>query len=117
MELTIKITITQDTNGNIIIGDIKQEVDTHVIVDADFVLTESHKTYNYVSIGKYSPLQLPLGENIQVMYNEILVTTHTHRSQRNRIDRLKKILDNFTVGERVRIHWDAANKIITFEKV
>lgn len=117
MELTIKIQINVDEHGNVVIGDVTHEIDNHVIVEADFFLSESQKNYNYVAIGKFSPLQLPMGENVKVVYKDIFVLTHTHRSQRNRIDGLKKILDNFAVGDQISVCWDATKKEIIFEKV
>lgn len=116
MELTIKIQINTDSNGNIIIGDISQAVDTSTITKGDFFLSESQKQYNYVALGKNSSIQLPRNENIKVIFNDITVLTHTHRSQLNRIDGLKKILENFVFGEQIFVFWDASKKTVTFKK-
>ncbi len=116
MELTIKIQINTDSNGNIVIGDISPTIDTSPIVEGDFFLSESQKQYNYVAIGKDSPIQLPRSENIKAIYNDVIVLTHTHRSQLNRIDGLKKILENFDFGEQIFVFWDASKKTITFKK-
>ncbi len=116
MELTIKIQINTDSNGNIVIGEINQTVDTATIVEGDFFLSESQKRYSYVAIGKTSPIQLPRKENIKVIFNDTIVLTHTHSSQLNRIDGLKKILENFDIGERVFVFWNAHEKTVTFKK-
>jgi antitoxin component of MazEF toxin-antitoxin module len=117
MELTIKIQITVDKQGNIVVGDVTHDIDVHVVTKTDFFLSESQKMYNYVAIGKFSALQLPMGENVKVVYEDIIVLTHTHRSQRNRIDGLKKILDKFEAGNQINVSWDAAKKELIFEKV
>lgn len=59
MELKIKIQIYTDSNGNIVIGDVVQAIDTATIIEGDFFLSESQKKYNYVSMGKTSPIRLP----------------------------------------------------------
>lgn len=74
------------------------------------------KKYNYVSIGKTSPIQLPKNTNIKVLFNGLIVLTHTHSSQLNRIDGLKKILDNFDVGEQIFVLWDASKKTVILKK-
>ncbi|MFG6369372.1 MAG: hypothetical protein K1W16_13335 [Lachnospiraceae bacterium] len=116
MELTIKIQINTDSNGNIVIGDINQTVNTAAIVEGDFFLSESHKKYNYVAIGKSSPIQLPKNQNIKVIFDDVIALTHTHSSQINRIDKLKKILDHFDIGEQIHVSWNANEKIVTFKK-
>lgn len=115
MELTIKIQINTDQDGNIVVGDIAQTIDVAPITKGDFFLSESQKKYNYVAIGKNSPIQLPKAENIKVVFNDIFVLTHTHSSQLNRIDGLKKILDNFKIGEQIFVSWDASKKTVTFK--
>lgn len=116
MELTIKMQISTDENGNIRIGNIVQTIDSASIVEGDFFLSESQKRYNYVSLGKNSPVQLPKCQDIKVVFDDIIALTHTHSSQLNRIDGLRKILDNFDVGERVFVSWDAPEKTVTFKK-
>ena len=116
MELTIKIQINTDSDGNIIIGDVVQAIDTATTVEGDFFLSESQKKYNYVAIGKTSPIQLPKNKNIKVVYNDIIVLTHSHSSQLNRIDGLKNILNHFEVGEQILVFWDVSKKTITFKK-
>ena len=116
MQLTIKIQINTDSNGNVVIGDVVQTIDTATIIEGDFFLSESQKKYNYVAIGKTSPVQLPKNTNLKVVFNDIIVPTHSHSSQLNRIDGLKKILDHFEVGEQILVSWDAIKKTVTFKK-
>ncbi len=81
-----------------------------------FTITEAQKKYNYISFPKNSPVVLPINRNITVQYkptgDEIRV--HTHRSQANRCDGMKQILENYNVGDAVTLTWEPQRDLLIF---
>ena len=83
-----------------------------------FVVTPSMKEYNYISIGTGSRVQIPLYKDINVKSNWTgTLRRRTHKSQKNRMDKMKDILDGLTVGERVEEQYDSSNNEVTYKKI
>ena len=83
-----------------------------------FVVTPSMKEYNYISIGTGSRVQIPLYKDINVKSNWTgTLRRRTHKSQKNRMDKMKDILDGLTVGERVEVQYDSSNNEVTYKKI
>lgn len=83
-----------------------------------FVVTPSMKEYNYISIGTGSRVQIPPYKDINVKSNWTgTLRRRTHKSQKNRMDKMKDILDGLTVGERVEVQYDSSNNEVTYKKI
>lgn len=83
-----------------------------------FVVTPSMKEYNYISIGTGSRVQIPPYQDINVKSNWTgTLRRRTHKSQKNRMDKMKDILDGLTVGERVEVQYDSSNNEVTYKKI
>ena len=73
-------------------------------------LTESQKKYNYISLGRRSPIQLGKDMPVTVIHeaSKTTVSVRTHKTQLNRIDRMKPILDNYNVHDTIRFRWNSS---------
>ena len=117
-ELTQKTILSIDTCGNTTVLSTTSSIvpiSTQIIRDS-IVITQSQKNYNYLTLGKYSHIQLNHATPITVKFGETIVKTRTHKTQLNRFDRMKPILENFSVGEEIAVSWDSSTNTIEFTK-
>ena len=115
-ECISKTTYSIDATGNVQILNTESTVDlisTETVI-ARFSLTESHKQYNYISLGKYSQIQLPKFMPITVVRGNELINVRTHKTQLNRIDRMKKILEYYNPGDIIEVIWDRNENTLKF---
>ena len=73
-------------------------IETNTINDS-IIITQSHKDYNYLTLGKHSRIQLTHATPITVKFENTIVKARTHKTQRNRFDKMKPILNHVSVGE------------------
>lgn len=106
---------TPHGSTTIISSESKVEPLEPIIITDQFKLTQSHKDYNYITLGKYSRIQLTKGSNITVKHGDEFVNIRTHKTQLNRCDSVKKILSSYTVGDIINVKWD--NSTSTLELV
>lgn len=107
-----------DSNGNVTILSSTNQilpVANESFTDS-FIVTESQKKYNYITLGKYSQIQLLYATPITVKYEKTIAKLRTHKTQLNRIDKMKPFLENFQVGDEVKVTWDTSSNILTLSK-
>lgn len=113
-KISLEIEARINDTGNVEIIEIKHQLASKAITNSLFNLTESQKKYNYVAIGKMASVQLPLGKPIKAIYNDIVLSTKTHKTQINRVDGLGKILSNFDIGDLISVEFNPASAELTF---
>lgn len=82
-----------------------------------FIVTQSHKAYNYISFGKNSRIQLQNYSNIIVDAPWCdPVNRRTHKTQTNRLDKMQPILSELNVNDCVKIRYTPSTSTLYFEK-
>lgn len=111
----MKILDSRTTVENAPISDVSGQPEE--IIDS-FIVTQSHKTYNYVSFGKNSRIQLPTYSNVKVTAAWCPeINRRTHKSQTNRLDKMLPILSELEVNECVQIRYIPNTSTLIFEKI
>lgn len=118
MQYTITSIKTINIDNNGIISLINEnttvaQVQTRTI-RASIELTASQKQYNYITLGKYSPIQLNHEFPLTVVHEATGTTVHarTHKTQLNRFDKMGPILANYNVGDTINFEWDPNDAIL-----
>ena len=116
IKFSIDIELPIGKDGKPILDGINCQVKVEKPTEAEdiLILKASQKTYNYIAIGKHSPIRLPAGEYIKVYSGGETVITHVHRTQTNRVDGLKKALNSYSPGDAIRIAWNPEKKELVF---
>lgn len=113
---TTRISIDEYGNSTILSSASSvTQIDTDVIRDS-IIITQSQKDYNYLTLGKNSRIQLGHATPITVRYGKTVAKTCTHKTQLNRFDRMKTILEHFSVGEEIKVAWNPSTNTIEFTK-
>lgn len=112
----VKTTFSLDVNGRTKILQTESSIDQipSQIVTASFVVTPSQKQYNYLTLGKNSAIQLPRGIAINVKFRGNTIAARTHKTQLNRLDRMKAPLSYYNIGDIVTVNWDSNQNILEF---
>ena len=113
-----KIITTQEVDMDInqklkILSTTVETIPLDQIIDDYFELTESNIHYGYVTLGRYSKVQLPLDCGIKVVYEEVEYSLKTHKTQLNRIDRMRPIIKDMQPGQKVKINYDLSKNVLT----
>lgn len=115
-ESTTKTTFTIDANGCTKILRTESSVSPIASqpVVASFVVTPSQMQYNYVTLGKNSAIQLPKNMAINVKFHGNTISARTHKTQMNRLDRMKAPLSYHQSGDIITVTWDSSTNILEF---
>lgn len=85
----------------------------------NFIMSEAMKKYNYIALGSKGAVTLEKGVAIEISADwlEMSMIRNTHRTQRNRIDKMNIITEHYQVGDNVTFYYeeDEATRKLVFK--
>lgn len=120
LSVTIDLEISYDTGSNtFVVEKSNTRINTTnqpAIIKMERVLQVAEIRYGILTLGSKSSIGkiLPLDEDITVIFKDITLQAHTHKTSPGRIDRLSSIIkqfpEKFRVGKRLEVEYHIVSK-------